>query len=49
MLAEKILLVQNDRGLISELAKAGRRTVEEEFSLERMVDEIEVSFTQLLE
>jgi glycogen(starch) synthase len=49
MLAEKIMLVHNDRGFITRLAKAGRRTVEEEFSLERMVDEIEVSFTQLLE
>lgn len=49
MLAGKITLVHNDRGLIARLAKAGRRTVEEEFSIERMVDEIEMSFTQLLE
>jgi glycosyltransferase involved in cell wall biosynthesis len=49
MLTEKILQVHDDENLRARLAKSARRTVKEEFSLERMVDEIEESFTQILE
>ena len=49
MLAEKIIQIYDDEMLRTRLAKAGRRTVKEEFSLDRMVEEIEKSFTQFLE
>jgi len=49
MLAEKILQIYDDEKLRTRLAKAGRRTVKEEYSLDCMVEEIEKSFTQILE
>jgi glycosyltransferase involved in cell wall biosynthesis len=49
MLAEKIFQIFDDEKLRTRLAKAGRRTVKEEFSLDCMVEEIEKSFTQILE
>jgi glycosyltransferase involved in cell wall biosynthesis len=48
MLAEKISLIADDLFLRKKLAKAARRTVEERFSLDRMVSEIEQSFDQIL-
>jgi glycogen(starch) synthase len=49
MLAEKIFQIYADENLRTRFAKSGRHTVEEEFSLDRMVEEIENSFTQILE
>ena len=49
MLAEKIFQIYADENLRTRLAKSGRHTVEEEFSLDRMVEEIENNFTQILE
>jgi glycosyltransferase involved in cell wall biosynthesis len=49
MLAEKIFQIYDDEKLRTRLAKAGRRTVKEEYSLDCMVEEIEKSFTQILE
>ena len=49
MLAEKIFQICDDENLRTRLAKAGRHTVEEEFSLDNMVEEIENSFTHILE
>jgi glycosyltransferase involved in cell wall biosynthesis len=48
MLAEKIKLIAGDFSLRNKLAKAARKTVEERFSLDRMVSEIEQSFNQIL-
>jgi glycogen(starch) synthase len=48
MLAKKILSISSDQELRNELSQAARKTVENKFSLARMVDEIEDSFTQLL-
>lgn len=48
MLAEKIKLITGDFSLRKMLAKAARKTVEERFSLDRMVSEIEHSFDQIL-
>lgn len=48
MLAKKILRVSSDQELRNELSQAARKTVENKFSLDRMVDEIEDSFSQLL-
>jgi glycosyltransferase involved in cell wall biosynthesis len=49
MLAEKIALVANNPGLQARMAQAARRTVEERFTLKRMVDEIEQAFTEVIE
>lgn len=49
MLARKILKISNDHELRRELSLAARKTVEKRFSLPRMVDEIEDSFTQLMD
>jgi glycosyltransferase involved in cell wall biosynthesis len=49
MLAEKIFQIYDDEKLRTRLAKAGRRTVEEEYSLDCMVEEIEKCFAQILE
>jgi len=48
MLAEKIKLISGDFDLRKKLAKAARKTVEERFSLDRMVSEVEQSFNQIL-
>lgn len=48
MLAERILSVAEDPELRHRLAARARQTVEERFSLDRMVDEIEDSFRQIL-
>lgn len=48
MLTRKILEISNDPELRSKLSRAARSTVKEKFSLDRMVDEIEDSFKQLL-
>jgi len=48
MLAEKIKLIAGDFALRNKLAKAARQIVEERFSLDRMVSEIEQSFEQIL-
>lgn len=48
MLAEKIKLIVSDLSLREKLAKAARKTVEERFSLDRMIAEIEESFEQIL-
>jgi len=48
MLADKINLIATDPVLMKKLAKAARKTVEERFSLDRMVTEIEESFNQIL-
>ncbi len=48
MLADQIARMVEDRSLRHELAQAGRRLVEEKFSLDRMVDEIETNFQCLL-
>jgi len=48
MLANKILQITSDEELRSEIGLAARCTVEKEFSLDRMVDEIEESFKHLL-
>jgi glycogen(starch) synthase len=48
MLAGKIIQIGDDKNLRIQLAKAGRRTVVEEFSLDQMVDKIEDSFAQIL-
>jgi glycogen(starch) synthase len=48
MLAEKINLIASEPSLREKLAKAARKTVEERFSLNRMVIEIEESFNQIL-
>lgn len=48
MLAEKILMVLKDAPLRAEIAMEARRKVELDFSLSRMVDEIEQSFTNLV-
>lgn len=47
MLASKIVQVAGDRDLWARLAQAARRTVEECFTLERMVDELEDYFSQI--
>ena len=49
MLAEKIIQIFDDENLRTRLAKAGRRTVKEEFSLDYMVEEIEDSFNQIID
>jgi glycosyltransferase involved in cell wall biosynthesis len=48
MLAEKIKLIVSDHSLRQKLAKAARKTVEERFSLDRMVVEIEECFEKIL-
>jgi glycosyltransferase involved in cell wall biosynthesis len=48
MLAEKINLIMSEPSLREKLAQAARKTVEERFSLNRMVTEIEESFHQIL-
>jgi len=48
MLAEKINLIASEPVLREKLAKAARKTVEERFSLDRMVTEIEESFNHIL-
>jgi glycosyltransferase involved in cell wall biosynthesis len=48
MLADKINLIATEPVLMKKLAKAARKTVEERFSLDRMVTEIEESFNQIL-
>ena len=48
MLAKNILKITSDHELRRKLGLAARRTVESEFSLDRMVDEIEESFKYLL-
>lgn len=48
MLADQIARVLEDSSLRQKLAQRGRRLVEEKFSLERMVDEIEANFQTLL-
>jgi glycogen(starch) synthase len=48
MLAEKIELVQSDEQLRERIIQAARRKVEKEFSLTRMVDEIEENFKWVL-
>lgn len=48
MLAEKINLIANEPALMKKMAKAARKTVEERFSLDRMVTEIEESFNRIL-
>jgi glycosyltransferase involved in cell wall biosynthesis len=48
MLANKILQIISDQELRRKFSQAARCTVEEEFSLDRMVDQIEESFTHLL-
>ena len=47
MLASKIDNLATDRQLRFRLAKSGRKTVEERFSFERMVDEIEQHLRQV--
>lgn len=49
MLTEKIFQISDDEKLRARLSKSARHTVEEEFSLDHMVEEIENSFTQILE
>lgn len=47
-LASKIALLADDRARQRELARAARRTVEERFSLERMVDDVENALTEVI-
>jgi glycogen(starch) synthase len=47
-LADKIAQVAKDPGLRNRLARAARQTIEERFSIDRMVDEIEYYFTSLV-
>ncbi|MEZ4646253.1 MAG: glycosyltransferase family 4 protein [Chloroflexota bacterium] len=47
-LAEKMNLLLQDRSLPLTLAQAARRTVEARFTLERMVDELEAYFAQVI-
>lgn len=49
MLAEKIALVAQNRPWADQLAQEARRTVEACFTMDRMVDEIEKQFTELLQ
>ena len=49
MLADKIAQVANDRALCTRLAQVARRTVEECFTLDRMVDEIEGYLTRVID
>ena len=48
MLVRKMVQVIEDEKLLTDLAKAARQTVEEEFSLTRMVDEIEEIFNRMI-
>ena len=48
MLAEKIRILAGNPALQALLAAAARSTVEQHFSLERMVDEIEANFQEIL-
>lgn len=48
MLAEKIALVAKDRAWAASLAQAARQTVEEKFTMERMVNELEMNFNWLI-
>jgi glycosyltransferase involved in cell wall biosynthesis len=48
MLAEKIRIVAADRGLRKRIASAARRTIEERFSMTRMVDQIERYFSRVV-
>ncbi len=47
-LADKIAQVAKDPGLRNRLARAARQTIEERFSIDRMVDEIECYFTSIV-
>jgi len=47
-LAEKIAQVSKDPGLRNQLARAARQTIEERFTIDRMVDEIEYHFTSIM-
>jgi glycosyltransferase involved in cell wall biosynthesis len=49
MLAEQIGRVAGDSALYNRLSQAARQTVEACFTQERMVDEIEAYFNQLLD
>ena len=48
MLAEKIILIEKDRSLLYKYGKAGIQTVKERFSIDRMVNEIEYKFDQII-
>lgn len=49
MLAGKIALLRRDPALGARLARAARQTVEEKFTFERMVDELEAYFERICE
>lgn len=48
MLSEKIALIAKDQLLRERLSRAGRKTVEERFTIERMVDEIEACLLEYI-
>lgn len=49
MLAEKIQYIAQNQGLRVNIAHEARKTVEERFTLDRMVDELELSFIETIE
>ncbi|MEJ2750959.1 MAG: glycosyltransferase family 4 protein, partial [Anaerolineae bacterium] len=49
VLAQKIQQIANDPALRGRLARAARQTVEKQFTMARMIDELEMYFGQIVD